>query len=291
MMERRFSDISIPELPSNQSVDFHNFGHELRKDPSGSSLSKRLPRKQQDRKHEYSNLYSTLFIALLALMVSTGGFGVALYNLFTMPSTADCTCNNLNKSSELEYQLGQSQAEVEALQEIVSQRCQNVTSNSTEAMVCNDTRLDRLESQVDDILTMLVEVYVANSFCDDINTTTEATTLQSNTEQPQLKDITENCTNIQLTQCAVMTSLFSTPPSFGVCSTMPVPIRVDGYYNLAMYCAITNPRTEQNPIITTLNVDESNNQMRCYCYVDVNSDDFTRAEIECALFATRCPIT
>ena len=99
-----------------------------------------------------------------------------------------------------------------------------------------------------------------------------------------------NCSTQLLGSCSVSTALLSPAPSFSSCSISKQPINVEGQFNIDTKCTVTNPRTEENPIITSLRIDQTNNEMSCWCHVPVIDPDISYdASISCGLFVTRCP--
>ena len=262
--------------------------------------------KRQQKKQNPCSIYLPLFVALLALALGLGGVGLGLYQ-YLFVSSSDCSCNDQVNITALEVQLALSQAQIEELQATVANLNINTSKTTEHPTGYNSTRVEQLEQQVEEIRISLLEIQEPSTVTEEPSTTTQpnatepGTMAESNTTEElnttvvsTFKEVSpyENCTTTKLRSCSISSSLFSLPPSFGTCQTTPPATRnIDGFYNLGFYCAITNPRTEQNPIITTLQVDEDNNEVRCLCYVDVNNNDFTRVAVECALYATRCPYT
>ena len=62
-------------------------------------------------------------------------------------------------------------------------------------------------------------------------------------------------------------------------------------YTVDVHCARMGSDGEANPIVATLQVDDSEGVMRCQCYV-IESVALPRVqEVSCGLFATQCPFT
>lgn len=104
---------------------------------------------------------------------------------------------------------------------------------------------------------------------------------------PASLDLYTNCTT-QRSICNVRTDTFSTVPPFSACTTSGIPFAAEGFQNINVHCAITDSRSEKNPMIATLNIDEEDNEVSCFCYViDLGRE---RDVIQCSLIAERCPL-
>lgn len=233
-----------------------------------------------------------IIITLLALIAGLGGLGIGLYHFLTVSlsdsqspnsstsATTGATTTLLNSLTNLEAQLRVSMATIDRLSTMVEQLQHNLTTANANSQV----RIDQLDIQVSN-LSDVVSEQIANP----PTVSTMETTIATNRFQEIA--LYQNCTTTTLSSCVVQNTLRSlTIPSFGLCSTTAVPLNVDGMYNLNLYCAISEPGTEQNPLLVTLDIDQTGNSVRCFCYVIVNNSDVPRSSpVQCALYATRCP--
>ena len=237
----------------------------------------------------------SLFISLFAFLLALGGLGLASYNFLDSDhETAELVAPQESHTDmpvpevmELRAQLNQSLATIDVLNAIVEELSQNLTRIKEE----NLATIADMSLYINNISDIVQEL-LANP---PTPPTTENTTVSTPPPATKSKELAlyANCTSSRLTlaSCIVPMGLFTAPPSFASCDTRSVPWEVEDYYNLDLYCAVTSSNGEANPIITTLEVDEINNLVKCSCYVTVSSSDFQRQVVDCGIFATRCPNT
>ena len=235
-------------------------------------------------------------VTLIALIAGLGGLGIGLYHFLTVtlsdsqpsngsigattgPTTGATTGATSALLNSLEAQLRASMATIDQLSTMVEELQRNLTT----ANANNELRIDQLDVQVSNLSDVVSEQIV--------NPPIVSTTDTSMVPTFQNVSLYQNCTTTALSSCVVQTTLRSLSiPSFGLCSTTSVPLNVDGMHNLNLYCAITESGSEQNPLLVTLDIDQTRNAVRCFCYVIVNNSDVPRASpVQCALYATRCP--
>ena len=207
----------------------------------------------QLQSHSYKfHIILAFLIAVLALLVGTGGLGIGLHRLLVVPESATVM--------DLQKQLMESQATINELSASIDEFHSALYSNNNPM---DKTLIESLLDRVDTFSVALEDIV------------------------PSLNELElyTNCTT-QHSRCSVGTASLSTPP-FSECTTSIIPHTSEGYQNINVHCAITNSREERNPMVATLNVNENENEMSCSCYViELGSD---RNTIECGLTVERCP--
>ena len=194
----------------------------------------------------------TFLIAILALLVGAGGLGVGLYRWLIEPESATVM--------DLQNQLMESRAAINELTASVAEL--------RSALYPNDSSTDKNSIEI-----LLDQVDAFSIALEDI--------------VPSLNDLYTNCTT-QRSVCNVRTDTFSTEPPFSACTTSGIPFTAEGFQNINVHCAITDSRNEKNPMVATLNIDENDNEVSCFCYViDLGRE---RDVIQCSLIAERCPL-
>ena len=216
------------------------------------------------------SLYFLTFVALLSCLLACGAIALTSYVYFVeQPPQED-------RVSELETQIMEARDTIAELRSMVNELRQNVSDNAN-----LNTEIGELSHQVDSLTESVDEI---------IN----PPTVNANTTTPV--DLYEQCNIAQrLNTCRIVQE--TTPvqnsdnefPGYTSCSTLVQDLNVEGFYNIDMYCAITDPRGEVNPQMATLRIDEAANQVWCYCFVTAFEN--RRGIVDCSLYVTRCPTT
>ncbi len=224
----------------------------------------------------------TLCLTLLALLIGTGGLGVALYH-FLFESSSDCSCDG--SIASLETQLQESQARLLGLEQTVMELRDGYSASSGSPVGSNILlRVDELETQVDGISTILANLTEVT----DGNSTPNSTQAP-----PTVKELSlyENCTMSLISSCRIDTQFLTDTlePAFSVCETGTYSLNQADYYTVDIHCGIVNTNSQSNPIITTLNIDGAANKAKCLCYR--NHLVQSSGTPECGLYVTRCSST
>jgi len=74
------------------------------------------------------------------------------------------------------------------------------------------------------------------------------------------------------------------------CETDPIPMTDPTFYVKDLHCGISDSGVElANPVVATLLFDNSANEVRCNCYVNVSGIP-RDSNVTCSFFVTRCPV-
>lgn len=218
----------------------------------------------------------SLLVAILALIFAVGGTSLAVYNLLETP---DDTSSDV---ADLQKQLQASQAMVVILNDTLEELRQEIlhleakyVSQLTElshGLMSGEELVKEVSDQVKNV-TMQVE---------DILDPGRSTRIQ------ELRPY-QNCTTSKISDCTIEMGLRGNPPSYAGCETARFSRNRDGRHNLDLHCVVVDTRGEEDPIITSLIVDENSDEVGCLCYVTAFSAGVD--PVQCALYATRCPET
>ena len=98
-------------------------------------------------------------------------------------------------------------------------------------------------------------------------------------------DLTAGCPTPVPVQCTIQHLNVGTPPASRICETDPVPLEVEGFRNVNIYCSVDNSGGETNPVTSTLNI--YNGEVTCLCSLVALTAP--TADIDCILNIQRCP--
>lgn len=219
------------------------------------------------------SLYFLTFVAVLSCLLAFGAIALTSYVYFVEQPPQE----QEDRVSDLETQLMEARDTIAELRSMVDELRQNVSNNAN-----LNTEIGELSHQVSS-LTESVDEIINPPTANVTNTTTPV-------------ELYEECNIAQrLNTCRIVQEI--TPvqnsdsefPGYTACSTLAQDLNVDGFYNIDMYCAITDPRGEENPQMATLRIDEAANQVWCYCFVTAFEN--RGGIVDCSLYVTRCPIT
>lgn len=213
------------------------------------------------------------FIAVLALLASCGGVVLACYSMFVQPQPQD------DKITDLETQVSNSKMVIEQLTSMIEDLRRNISAASASVDLRNN-KIDQLSIQVNDISKSVDEIINSSNA-----TVTETSKTVNMSQNCSPVSVVETCAISQLTVTTVTDSEESLP-NFSGCTTSGSSVDLPGMYIQDIYCAITDPRTERNPIMTTLRYDVESNKFSCYCFV--TALEARRAVVECGLLVKRC---
>ena len=208
-------------------------------------------------------------IALLSFLLACGAIALTSYAYFVRKSPQD------EKVSDLETQLSAARDTITELQVMMEELRLNVSKN---AELNND--LGQLSAEVSSLSESVDELVTAAN-------TTNASTSVNLYEQCSIAQRLNTC-NIDQVVIQVSGSTDDLP-GYSSCSTLVQPLNEPGYRNIDVYCAVSDPRGEENPQMATLRVSETTNEVWCYCFVTAYKD--RQGVVSCSLYATRCPIT
>ncbi len=291
---RSFHDIDPAEIDFDTKMAYQSLGefappNRYEKVPSSIYNTPRSNLENEHTKCACKGKYSsavvtlvvcTLLVALLALLVGLGGTSLAIYNFLETPESTT------SEVEDLQSQLGMSQAMVvllnSSLEELRQEMLLLATKNEAQVneLSLNLTRSDTAAKEVEQQVGK-VEEQVGNvsTMVDGILDPNRPTRIQ------ELRPY-QNCTTSAIAECTITSGLFGDLPSYAACDTPRVPRYQEGQHNLDLKCAVVDPQSEGDPIITTIIVDEALDMVGCLCYVTAFLDGVNN--VQCALFATRC---
>lgn len=286
-----------------------------------AEYSRTEPKGHSDEPSKTSRCVVTLlcffvFVSLIGLIAGLGGLGLALYNFLppffsnlnpqnasSIQPTASSNVATPSSTADLQAQLTTLQTTIDQISTMLERVRQNVEAANT-TNTNNGARINQLDMRVENLSNMVEEIVGRPSMVPTassqttttpaaVTTSTTGATTTTTTTGNRFQEIGlyQNCTTKRLAFCTIQTTLLGTIPTFSTCLTSDVPLNTTGMYNLDLYCAITEPGGEMNPLVATLDVDENRSRVRCFCYVIVNNAGSPRSSspVECALYATRCP--
>ncbi len=121
-----------------------------------------------------------------------------------------------------------------------------------------------------------------------------------NATEHDIAHLTENglsalndCQTSVASSCNVVYSVISTPPTYTLCETSPVPVDQPGLYTKSLQCGVQSLGGQLNPVVSTLLFRQQRKQAWCNCYLIVPSEDLdmnSTSDTVCSLFVTRCTI-
>ena len=287
-----------------------------------TEYSRSEPKGHSDDPSKTSRCVATLlcffiFVSLVGLIAGLGGLGIALYNFLpaffpdvrpqnvsNIQPTAGSNPATASSIADLQAQLRMLQTNIDQISTMLEGLRQNVEAANT-TNTNNGARIKQLDMRVENLSNMVEEIVnrpsrvptassqtttTSTTAATTTTTTTGATTTTTTGNRFQEIGLYRNCTTTRRASCTIQTTLLGTIPSYSTCLTSDVPLNTTGMYNLDLYCAITQSGEEANPLVATLDVDETRGRIRCFCYVIVNNADNPRSSpVECALYTTRCP--
>lgn len=212
------------------------------------------------------------FVAVLALLVACGGIALAGYGIFVPQQPQD----DDDRISDLETQLSNSKMVIEQLTSMIEDLRQNVSAS-----------VDSKNAKINQLSLEISEIHKS---VDEIINSSNATV----TDTSKTFNMSQSCSPVSLIEtCNIPQHIVTTVsgsnedfPNFSGCTTSGSSVNVTGMYIQDIYCAITNPRDEDNPIMTTLRYDEDTNTFICYCFVTAFKE--RGGVVQCGLFVKRC---
>lgn len=211
--------------------------------------------------------YSVLFlgfVTLLAFLIAIGGVTLASVNHFVQHPPQE------NKISDLETQLSDSRAVIDQLTTIVKE----LQKNMSDSVNLKNAEIEQLSLQVNNIYESV------DGIINPPNTTTVI-------EETETVNVSQHCEEIKKVEtCSIPQFDGTTLPNFSSCTTSGLGVKEEGTYIRDVYCAVTELRAEQNPVIATLRYDEGSDTISCLCFV--TALETRRGVVTCALFVQRC---
>ena len=208
-------------------------------------------------------------IALLSFLLACGATALTSYAYFVQKPPQD------EKVSDLETQLSVARDTITELQAMMEELRLNVSKNAE-----LNSDVGQLSAEVSSLSGSVGELVTAAN-------TTNANTSVNLYEQCNIAQRLVTC-NIDQDIIPVSGSSDSLP-GYSSCATLVQPLNEPGYHNIDVYCAVSDPRGEENPQMATLRVREATNEVWCYCFVTAYKS--RQGVVSCSLYVTRCPTT
>ena len=211
-------------------------------------------------------------VALTAFVVACCAAGLASYAAFVKRSPQE------ENITELETQLSAAKAVTDQLTSMLEELRQNVTR----ATASKNGEIEQLSLQVTNLHNSVEEIL--NPATEPVPEPVPARTV----------NVSQNCAYEKVHTCRIDQTQFTQVhdssedyPNYNGCSTVEVSLSETGTHIQDVYCAITNPREELNPMMATIRHDEESNSVLCVCFV--TGIEVRRGVVDCSLFVRRCP--
>ena len=198
---------------------------------------------------------------------------------------------NVSKNAELNSDVGQLSAEVSSLSESVGELVTAATITELQAMMeelrLNVSKNAKLNS---DVGQLSAEVSSLSGSVGELVTAANTTNANTSVNLYEQCNIAQRLVTCNINQVIIPVSGSSDSlPGYSSCSTLVQPLNEPGYHNIDVYCAVSEPRGEENPQMATLRVREATNEVWCYCFVTAYKS--RQGVVSCSLYVTRCPTT
>lgn len=218
---------------------------------------------------------SLIFLALLAFVFSCGAVAMASYSLFVQHPPQE------DKITDLEMQLSASKSLIDQLTLTITELRENITEN----VILNNAEFEQLALQVDRINDSIAEIFAPPN-----TTSPEPVT-------PQTVNLSQECQYEMVETCRILDTQLTTvdgqpadsEPNFSSCITSGTSLTSTepGTYIQDAYCAVTDLRSERNPVMATLKQEEDSDVVSCLCFV--TAIESRLAVVDCSLFVKKCP--
>jgi hypothetical protein len=218
------------------------------------------------------------FFTILALLVGCGGVALGILDLLEDGSSG----GSGSTISRLESQLTDSNAKIDILQSMITELQQNFTQTiETKSVEIQElsVQLNRVNESVEGLIAAPTQ---------ETPSTAEPVAIST-------VNLTTHCEYDEIQKCRILDTGL-TPvdgadpdsyPNYSSCFTASVFIDMSDTFIQDVYCAVTDLRSERNPVVATLRRDADSGTFSCYCFV--TAIETRLSVVDCSMFLKRCP--